>query len=90
MDNRYANSCGCGKPEMPRPPHKDKKNLAMAYVQWQRWQNVMDSCNALKHGTIFEELVLPFEGTRAACSSFPRRERPSGNFNNNNYRRGMR
>lgn len=88
MDNRYANSCGCDNPAMPpRPPHKDKKSLAMAYVPWQKWENVMDGCNGLKNGTIFEDLVLSFEGTKAACSPFAHNTR---NNNNNYYRRGMR
>lgn len=91
MNNRYMNSCGCDHPDMPpmppKPP-KDKKSLAMAYVPWQKWQNVMDGCSALKHGTIFEELVLPFEGSRAACSHFSGRN--ANPYDNNHYRRGMR
>lgn len=89
MNNSYMNSCGCDNRGMSMPdyPHKARKSLAMAYVPWQKWQNVMDSCNALKHGTIFEELVLPFEGKKAACSSFEQR---TPGYNNNCYRRGMR
>lgn len=85
MDNRYTNSCGCDKPTMP--PHRDGKSLAMAYVPWQKWENVMDGCNGLKNGTIFEDLVLSFEGTKAACSPFTHN---NCNNNNNYYRRGMR
>ena len=66
----------------------DRFPLAMAYVPWQKWQNVMDGCSALKHGTIFEELVLPFEGSRAACSHFAGRN--ANHYANNHYRRGMR
>ncbi len=89
MNNHYANSCGCGKPGVPpvSMPHRSEKSLAMAYVPWQKWQNVMDGCSGLKSGTIFEELVLPFEGVRAACSSFACKER---NYNNNYYRRGIK
>ncbi|MCM1245242.1 MAG: spore coat associated protein CotJA [Roseburia sp.] len=86
MDNRYANSCGCDTPSMPM--RGSGKSLAMAYVPWQKWENVMDGCNGLKNGTIFEDLVLSFEGAKAACSSFARNT--SNNNNNNYYRRGMR
>lgn len=55
MNNPYMNSCGCEQPGMPPAPmpHKGHKSLAMAYVPWQTWQNVMDGCGGLKHGTIF-------------------------------------
>lgn len=87
MDNRYANSCGCDNPmTSSMPSHKGGKSLAMAYVPWQKWENVVDGCKGLKNGTIFEDLVLSFEGTKAACSSCAR----SMNNNNNYYRRGMR
>ena len=33
------------------------KPLAMAYVPWQMFDEVMDGCGGLAHGTIFEELV---------------------------------
>lgn len=89
MNNNYMNSCGCEKPQMPSmEPHKNRKSLAMAYVPWQKWENVTDACSALKQGTIFDDLVLSFEGVSAACSSFTRRN--SGNNNQNYYRRGMR
>lgn len=89
--DRYTNSCGCDNPSRPSmPSHKDGKSLAMAYVPWQKWQNVMDGCNGLKNGTIFEDLVLSFEGTKAACSSFSRNNSNNYNNNNNYYRRGMR
>jgi hypothetical protein len=45
--------------------------LAMAYVPWQQWQHVSDAQIGFKFGTIFEELVLPFYGVRAACVSRP-------------------
>lgn len=38
--------------------------LAMAYVPWQPWRNVYDMEKALRRGTIFAELDLPFEGKR--------------------------
>ena len=36
--------------------------IAMAYVPWQKWQNIYEPCRALKNGTIFEELNKPFSG----------------------------
>ena len=66
MNNRYMNSCGCDHPDSASlclQNRQKTKSLAMAYVPWQKWQNVMDGCSVLKHGTIFEELVLPFEGS---------------------------
>ncbi len=45
------------------------KPLAMAYVPWQSFENVLDGKLGLKKGSIFEDLVLPFIGTPAACQS---------------------
>jgi hypothetical protein len=42
--------------------------LAMAYVRWQRWNNVYDLDRALQVGTIFPELDLPFLGMRGGKS----------------------
>jgi hypothetical protein len=42
--------------------------LAMAYVPWQRWNNVYDLDRALQVGTIFPELDLPFLGMRGGKS----------------------
>lgn len=38
----------------------EKLPLAMAYVPFQKWRKVFDAPTGLAHGTIFEELVLPF------------------------------
>ena len=46
-----------------------KKPLAMAYVPWQTFENVMEGECALRHGTIFEDLVFPFVGAQAACQA---------------------
>ncbi len=94
MNSQYSNSCGCKNPNMPpaspcdgMPSYGSGKSLAMAYVPWQTWQNVSDGCNGLKQGTIFDDLVLSFHGTKAACAPYPR---PDRRYNNNNYyRRGM-
>lgn len=36
--------------------------LAMAYVPWQKWQNIYDAEKGFCNGTIFQELNLPFFG----------------------------
>ncbi len=93
MNNQYSNSCGCdnaGATMQPASQYKQRKSLAMAYVPWQTWQNVMDGCSGLKHGSIFEELVLPFEGTKAACAFYNRRDSKDMGYNNTYYRRGMK
>ena len=38
----------------------DVMPLAMCYVPMQQWNEVYESCHALKAGTIFPELVKPF------------------------------
>ena len=40
----------------------DSMPLAMAYVPWQKWQNIYNRQAALKNGTLFEELNKPFKG----------------------------
>ncbi len=41
--------------------------LAMAYVPWQQWQNVYDGANGLERGTIFGELIFPFQYPGPGC-----------------------
>ncbi len=36
--------------------------LAMAYVPWQKWQNIYDAEKGFCSGTIFQDLNLPFYG----------------------------
>ena len=50
------------------------KPLAMAYVPWQTFENVMDGCAGVAHGTIFEDLVFPFIGAQAACQAKANRQ----------------
>ena len=49
---------GMGRDELEGMP------LAMAYVPWQRFQNLYEECEAMYHGTIFRELDLDFCGKR--------------------------
>lgn len=41
--------------------------LAMAYVPWQTWRNVYDASVGLNKGSVFGELVLPFECASPVC-----------------------
>lgn len=46
-----------------------QKPLAMAYVPWQKFENVLDAGCGLEQGTIFEDLIFPFMGAQAACQA---------------------
>ncbi|MDR0952008.1 MAG: spore coat associated protein CotJA [Oscillospiraceae bacterium] len=49
--------------ETPTPGYPgDEKVLAMAYVKWQDWKETYSEEDALKNGTLFKELNLPFRG----------------------------
>ncbi len=51
-ENRYTGET----PSMPLRP-----SLAMAYVPFQQWGNTMQPNEALESGTLFSDLVFPFE-----------------------------
>lgn len=36
--------------------------IGIGYVPWQQWEEIYDVCNALKAGTMFPSLNLPFYG----------------------------
>ena len=38
----------------------DRYPIAMAYVPWQEFENVLECGCGLKQGTIFEDLIFPF------------------------------
>ena len=74
MDNQYMNppcmNNNCE--EMMIPDYKSHnpqgymhKPLAMAYVPWQKFENLYDMKEAFACGTIFKQLNFPFKG----CSS---------------------
>ncbi len=55
--------------DLPPAPINDKPHhhhepmvLAMSYVPVQKWQDLYEPEEALRNGTIFRELRLPFEG----------------------------
>ena len=62
-----ATTCTACRP-MPLPalPPKcdlaEKVSLAMAYVQWQVWQDIYEAEKGFHCGTIFQELNMPFLG----------------------------
>ncbi len=49
---------GCGK----CPTEIGAPSLAMVYSPRQCWKEVLDPMTGWKHGSIFSELILPFEG----------------------------
>ena len=74
MGNRRAmeeRPCECEKPKHKacgcRYDALEDFALAMAYVPWQRWQNLFEPCKALECGTIFEDLSKPFYG-KGGCN----------------------
>lgn len=64
MVDRRASS-----PEMPCYHMDPLRNmpLAMAYVPWQRWQNIFEADKGFHCGTIFQELHKPFEHAGGGC-----------------------
>lgn len=40
--------------------------IGMAYVPWQKWENICGCCEALQRGTIFSGLDFPFMVGRCA------------------------
>ncbi len=61
--NTHAN-CGC----MANDNASQKMVLAMAYVPWQRWENLYELDQALMAGTIFADLNKPFRGRGGCCN----------------------
>lgn len=45
----------------------DHMPLAMAYVPWQKWQNIFEADKGFHCGTIFHELHKPFEHAGGGC-----------------------
>ena len=62
----YNNMCSsCKKePYMNKCKCMEEYLLAMAYVPWQEWRNVMCAKEGMCYGTIFKDLVLPFYGCK--------------------------
>lgn len=65
----YNSRTGCENTKVSTPCSMSKEYvLAMAYVPWQKWENIYCSDKALKRGTIFADLDKPFYG-RGGCNS---------------------
>lgn len=60
-------SSPCSSDCLPQNEHIDKMEVAMAYVPWQPWGEILDYDTALKKGTIFSDLVKPWLG-RCMCN----------------------
>ncbi|MEG1743448.1 MAG: spore coat associated protein CotJA [Clostridia bacterium] len=45
-------------------PVQQKQVLAMAYVPYQEFEDLYSNEDALKYGTLFKQLNLPFTGKR--------------------------
>ena len=57
------NGCGCQRPcDTSCPTEIAAPALAMVYAPRQCWHKLLDPEAALAHGSLFEELILPFEG----------------------------
>lgn len=62
--------CGCGEPR--REPSWGLRGypIASVYSVLQDWHDIYDTETALKRGTIFKELDLPFYGDRCSDNGF--------------------
>ena len=60
------NMCNVKKPEhyMQNCKCLDELPLAIAYVPWQKWKNVMCAKEGIQYGSIFADLVMPFYGCK--------------------------
>lgn len=64
------NNCNC-QPQSSRPavltPYTKQfacnQELAMAYVPWQQFGNLYEPDQALRNGTVFQDLNKPFHGS---------------------------
>ena len=57
-----SNDCSCNKTDcFTKRDDVDDMQIGMAYVPWQEYENVWDGCDGIHHGTIFEDLALPFK-----------------------------
>lgn len=64
----FIGNMSCPLPDKENKPHQIKqKSLAMAYVPNQEFKDLFEPCEALKHGTMFKELNLPFCCTGGKC-----------------------
>lgn len=81
---RDANSPVCGE-SMAYDPLQTMP-LAMGYIPWQQWQNVYEGSKGLENGTIFEELIFPFQRASNFCNSGNCRQRTENSYCENSHR----
>ena len=76
---RMSNTCPCEQRRQLCNPVTcygeeqpvDSMGIGMAYVPWQRFENVMNAAEGLECGTIFKDLVMPYYGRpmeRGGCN----------------------
>jgi hypothetical protein len=60
---------------MPQPPEGTVSSnpltgfpLAMAYVPYQKFEDLNEPCKALEQGTLFRALYMPFYGQKRSCT----------------------
>lgn len=56
-------ACACAEAACGADPQMGHMALAMAYVPWQRWEQLYAPEKALCRGTLFPSLDLPFCGS---------------------------
>lgn len=59
-DNCNNTSAGCKKETDP----VDEMTIAMCYVPWQKWRDILSYEEGFQCGTIFKELDKPFLGRK--------------------------
>ncbi len=62
MENieNFMNNLNSQDIETATEKRKQKLSLAMAYVPWQKFENLYNSTMALNRGTLFKDLDFPF------------------------------
>lgn len=74
MDSYRQSDCGCRHDDDRfMNSSVDELPLAMAYIPWQQWRSVLCADKALACGTIFEELIMPFQHAAINCGPCERR-----------------
>lgn len=65
------NGCGCSQTNTTTSVQEyyARGPLGMSYIPWQKWSEceLFDLDMALSHGSIFKNLVFPFERASACC-----------------------
>lgn len=75
MRNNFTQGIDCSETEMDCKKENhynsdiDTFPIAMAYVPWQKWRDVVDGCRGLEQATIFNELALNFECANKCCGN---------------------